>query len=574
MITCDVFLPVFAGRMVDAIVSSEAGARPSDAAITGAVAALLTLIALEAVYRILRIATDKVWIRSSTSIMDQIIKDVFFRVQRFSTDWHANNFAGATVRKITRGKWAYDSMADTIYFGLIPTTLIVIGMTVMISLQWLATGLFLGVIFVTYIGGSYILITRYVAPANREFNTRDSKLGAVLADSITCNSVVKAFGAEHREDRTVSETSDRWAFHAMRSWNRGTNTAAAQWGLLLLMLIGLLSISLFFWVNGKATPGQITLVLTTYFVVSNYLRYVGMHMREFQKAVNEMEDLISFMAQPLGVTNEDGAGNLLTSGGAIELNHVTFQYGAHPTPLFDDLSLKVAAGERVALVGRSGSGKTTFVKLVQRLYDIQSGSINIDGRDITDVTQESLRQSIAIVQQDPVLFHRSLKENISYGFPGASQEQIEAAAKRAHADEFICKLPQGYDTLVGERGVKLSGGERQRVAIARAFLADCPILILDEATSSLDSQTELHIQSSMKELMKDRTTIVIAHRLSTIREVDRILVFCEGQIVEQGTHAELMSQRQSHYRGLVDAQELMASDPGDPSDTDELEMAG
>jgi ATP-binding cassette subfamily B protein len=219
---------------------------------------------------------------------------------------------------------------------------------------------------------------------------------------------------------------------------------------------------------------------------------------------------------------------------------VTFRYHGHATPLYDRLTLTVEAGERVGLVGHSGSGKSTLVKLIQRLYDVTDGRITIDGQDIALATQVSLRRQIAVVAQDPVLFHRSLAENILYARPEASQAELERAARLANAHDFIVRLPRGYATLVGERGVKLSGGERQRVALARAFLADAPILILDEATSSLDSQSEALIQDAMQRLMAGRTCIVIAHRLSTVRALDRILVFDRGRVTEQGTHGALM----------------------------------
>jgi ATP-binding cassette subfamily B protein len=239
------------------------------------------------------------------------------------------------------------------------------------------------------------------------------------------------------------------------------------------------------------------------------------------------------------VADRPGASAFRGGQGEIVLDAVTFRYRNAEAPLYEDFSLRIAPGEKVALVGPTGAGKSTFVKLIQRLHDLQSGRILIDGQDVAGVVQTSLRAAIAVVPQDPALFHRSIGENIAYARAGASQDEIELAARRARAHDFIQRLPKGYDTLVGERGVKLSGGERQRVAIARAFLADAPVLVFDEATSSLDVETERLVQGAMEELMAGRTTIVIAHRLSTIRGADRILVFEDGKVVEEGTHRTL-----------------------------------
>ncbi len=227
---------------------------------------------------------------------------------------------------------------------------------------------------------------------------------------------------------------------------------------------------------------------------------------------------------------------------------MTFRYQSAAAPIYDRFSLKIAAGERLALVGPTGSGKSTFVKLIQRLYDLQDGRILIDGQDVARVAQGSLRRAIAVVPQDPALFHRTIAENIAYARPDATAAEIALAARRARADEFIAALPKGYETLVGERGVKLSGGERQRVAIARAFLADAPILVLDEATSSLDVETEAQVQAATHELMAGRTTIVIAHRLSTIRSADRILVFQDGAVIEEGRHRDLIAKDGAYAR--------------------------
>ena len=295
-------------------------------------------------------------------------------------------------------------------------------------------------------------------------------------------------------------------------------------------------------------------MLTSYYIIHAYLRDVGMHINNLQRSVNDMEELVAIHGEPIGIADAPDARPIDIQGGRIVFDAVTFLYGGHRDPLYDGLSVDIRAGERVGLVGRSGSGKTTFVKLVQRLYDVSGGKILIDGQDIAKATQHSLRSQIAIVQQDPILFHRSLAENIAYGRPGASMAAIEQAARLANAHEFILRLPKGYGTLVGERGVKLSGGERQRVALARAFLADAPVLILDEATSSLDSESEGLIQQAMERLMKGRTSIVIAHRLSTVRSLDRILVFDRGEIVEQGTHATLTARAGGIYRGLFERQ--------------------
>ena len=240
----------------------------------------------------------------------------------------------------------------------------------------------------------------------------------------------------------------------------------------------------------------------------------------------------------------------------IEFEAVSFRYANQPADTFEDLSISIAAGEKVALVGESGAGKTTFVKLLQRLYNVDRGQIRIDGQDISQCQQETLRRHLSLVPQEPILFHRSLAENISYGRPGATREEIEEAARRAHAHEFISKLTLGYDTLVGERGIKLSGGERQRVAIARAILSEARILLFDEATSSLDSVTEHLIQDAIRSLIEGRTAVMIAHRLSTIRQVDRILVFDRGEIVEEGSHVELMARPGGHYRRMFDMQTL------------------
>jgi ATP-binding cassette subfamily B protein len=398
------------------------------------------------------------------------------------------------------------------------------------------------------------LSTDYIAPAARVSNAWDTKVGGTLADALTCNAVVKSFGAEAREDARLEHVIERWRMRVRRTWRRSIHTATAQFAVLLALRASVIGGSLLLWIAGRATPGEVTYVLTSYYIIHAYLRDVGMHVNNLQRSVNDMEELVAIHDEPIGIADATGARPIDIEGGRIVFEDVTFHYGGHRAPLYDGLSVDIRAGERVGLVGRSGSGKTTFVKLVQRLHDVSGGRILIDDQDIAKATQHSLRSQIAIVQQDPILFHRTLSENIAYGRPGASMAAIEQAARLANAHEFILHLPKGYGTLVGERGVKLSGGERQRVALARAFLADAPVLILDEATSSLDSESEALIQQAMERLMKGRTSIVIAHRLSTVKSLDRILVFDRGEIVEQGTHAALAARAGGIYRALFERQ--------------------
>jgi ATP-binding cassette subfamily B protein len=546
----DLFMPVFSGHLVDAMTSGAS----DPAARRAAFVAFGAIVALGLVSMILRLVGLQAIVPFTLRIMSDVSRDAFMRVQRFSTDWHANSFAGSTVRKITRGMWALDLLNDTILMALLPSLAVLLGSMILLGLHWPSLGLVIGVGALIYIPMIVVFTTRYIAPAARVSNAWDTKVGGTLADALTCNAVVKSFGAEAREDARLARVISRWRRRVRRTWLRYNYTSTAQLAVLLCLRGSVIGGALLLWMAGRASPGDVTYVLTSYYIIHAYLRDVGMHINNLQRSVNDMEELVAIHDETIGITDVAGALPIDVRGGRIVFEDVTFHYGGHRTPLYDGLAVDIGAGERVGLVGRSGSGKTTFVKLVQRLYDVSGGRILIDGQDIARATQYSLRSQIAIVQQDPILFHRSLAENIAYGRPGASMAAIEQAARLANAHEFILRLPKGYGTLVGERGVKLSGGERQRVALARAFLADAPVLILDEATSSLDSESEALIQEAMERLMKGRTSIVIAHRLSTVRNLDRILVFDRGEIVEQGTHASLANRTGGLYRGLFERQ--------------------
>ncbi len=547
----DVFMPFFAGRLVDAI---AAGTADPAQAWRSALMAFAAIVALGFAAVMLRHVGFHAIVALTLRIMSDVARDAFRRVQRFASDWHASTFAGATVRKVTRGMNALDLLNDTILGALLPSLVVLLGSMVLLGAQWPVLGVVLALGTIAYVALTLIISTRYIAPAASRSNAADTRLGGLLADAISCNAVVKAFGAEDREDARLGGVLRHWARRTGRTWRRYTNTGTAQLLLLLVVRVAVIGGALLLWQAGQASAGDVAYVMTSYFVIHGYLGDIGMHINNLQRSVNDMEELVDLHAQPIGIADAPDAGPIAVQGGGIRFDDVTFHYGRHSAPLYDRLSVTIRPGERVGLVGRSGSGKTTFVKLIQRLYDVNGGRVLIDGQDVRYATQQSLRAQVAIVQQEPVLFHRSLAENIAYARPDASQREIEAAARLANAHDFIARLPDGYATLVGERGVKLSGGERQRVALARAFLADAPILILDEATSSLDSESETLIQQAMERLMQGRTALVIAHRLSTVRTLDRILVFDAGRIVEEGTHASLLRRKDGIYRRLFERQ--------------------
>lgn len=546
----DVLTPLYSGRLVDALSLS------GDSAWNSAIEALVILLALGALALITRQLTFYVITDFTLKIMSDMAASSFHKLQRFSTDWHANAFAGSTVRKVSRAMWALDLLNDTLIIALLPSLLMLLGSVALLSWYWPLMGLLVAIGSVLFIVCTIVISLGFVAPAATLANSWDTRMGGSLADAISCNAVVKAFGAESREDVRLSKVVTKWRSRTRRTWLIGTLNGFIQGANLLVMRGVVIAFALYLWSKGQATAGDITFVLTAFFMLQGYLRDVGMHIRNLQRSVNDMEELVEIEAQPYGIADRSGATAIRIGAGEITFDHVTFHYGNHEAALYRDFSVKIDAGERVGLVGHSGSGKTTFVKLIQRLYDVNDGAIRIDGQTIADVTQASLRSQIAIVQQEPILFHRTLAENIAYARPGATQAEIEEAARLASAHDFIMRLPKGYATLVGERGVKLSGGERQRVAIARAFLANAPVLILDEATSSLDSESEVLIQQAMERLMVGRTTLVIAHRLSTVRALDRLLVFDKGRIIEEGDHDALIRKPGGIYRRLFERQAL------------------
>ena len=550
MSLADIYRPVVTGQLVDSVVAAVGGNSDS----IGAYEMLILFMAVSVFSLAVKWLHSRIWNRFAATNMHELLEETFDKVQHFSSDWHANTFAGATVRKVTRGKASYDSMSDIFWVHFLQLGIMLIGASAIMAWRFPIVGIVFSSTTIFYIAVSVWLAAKYVRPANVKSAEADSAIGAALADSITNNPAVKAFGAEDREyDRFLLSTR-KWSQRAKISWNRGQDLAAIQqilWtALQLITMFVLINLTL----NGHASIGDLTFLLTTTFVLGGRVRQVGDHIRQLQRASSEFADVVDIHKRQPQIADPATPASLLTKKGRVEFDDVTFSYGEASTPIYNNFSIDIKPGEKIGLVGASGAGKSTFVKLIQRLYDIDHGVIRLDGQAIDEVSQSTLRQNIALVPQDPHLFHRSLAENIAYAKPDATMDEIVEAATRARASNFINSLTYGYDTLVGERGVKLSGGERQRVAIARAFLADAPIVIFDEATSSLDTITEKHIQDAMAELMEGRTTLIIAHRLSTVHDVDRILVFDDGRIVEQGNHQTLMQQEEGIYRALYEMQ--------------------
>ena len=540
-IAFDLAMPWAAGKLVDAVTASPGNVDPAWRAWTVFVGVYLA-------FSVIRNIAVRFLIPLSAKNMKDMTDEAFQRVQSFSADWHADNFAGATVRRLSRAMWGYDVVTDAALMWFGPAGIVLIGLCTMMFLQWPLVGLFAFFACTLYVLSNLVLTTLYARPANIKSVALDSRIGGAIADSISSNATVKGFGAEAREEARIAGVTSLWLKATITTWTRFTNLWLLHSLILVLLQAGLTGLLVREWSLGRASPGGVAFAITSFMLMTSYLRNIGDNIRMAQRGLDDSEDVARYARMAPQVIDAPAAPAFRADLGEIVFDRVTFRYKSAETPLYDRFTLRIAPGERVALVGPTGSGKSTFVKLVQRLYDVDEGSILIDGQDVSKVTQGSLRRAIAVVPQDPALFHRTLAENIKYARPDATGDEIALAAKRARANDFIARLPKGYDTLVGERGVKLSGGERQRVAIARAFLADAPILVLDEATSSLDVETERQVQAAMEELMVGRTTIVIAHRLSTIRGADRILVFEDGRIVEEGRHAELVKKGGAYAR--------------------------
>lgn len=458
-----------------------------------------------------------------------------------SMSFHSNRFGGTLVSQTAKFMSAYQLLLETITFPFLPVVCSVVFTCAILAPRVPVYVAILMVLLAAYACVSYYMYKR-ILHLNEQAAGAQNHLSGELSDSVANILAVKTYGREDYE-RSLFDAANKdvVARDSKRMWAslaRGVITAC-----ITVVIMAVVSV---FIAGGNAwygiTPGTLVMMFTYTYTVTNQFNFINNGLQRFNRAFGDASGMTATLDEPRLVADSPDAFDLEVREGAIDFEGIGFDYadGGTTTRVFDGFDLHIPAGQRVGLVGASGAGKTTLTKLLLRLSDIQEGSISIDGQNIAKATQQSLRRQIAYVPQESLLFHRSVAENIAYGRPDASMEEIREAARRANALEFIERLPQGFDTVTGERGVKLSGGQRQRIAIARAMLADCPILVLDEATSALDSESEKMVQDALSELMRNRTAIVVAHRLSTVASLDRIVVLEGGRIVEDGPHADLI----------------------------------
>ena len=511
------------------------------------VAALSVPLLLLAAYGLLRLSTtvftelrEFVFAKVTQRAVRRIGLTVFRHLHALSLRFHLARQTGGLTRDVERGQRGISTLISYALFSILPTIVEIslVSAVLIVRYDWTFMAI-TAVALVLYVMFT-ITITEWRTHFRRQMNELDSKANTRAIDSLLNYETVKYFGNEDWEANRYDESLQRWERAAVKSQ---TSLSALNIGQSAIIAI---AVTLIMWratvgvVNGSMTIGD--LVLVNAFMIQLYipLNFLGVIYREIKQALADMERLFRLIEEHAEISDRDGAKPLAVRGAEIRFEHVDFSYETN-RQILHDVTFTVQAGNNVAVVGPSGSGKSTLARLLYRFYDVQHGRITIDGQDVRDVQQTSLRAAIGIVPQDTVLFNDTIEYNIAYGRPGATHDEIVAAAKLAQIHDFVSRLPEGYDTPVGERGLKLSGGEKQRVAIARAILKHPAILIFDEATSALDSRSEKAIQAELKLIARDRTSLTIAHRLSTIVDAHEILVLDHGRIVERGTHVALLA---------------------------------
>ena len=536
----EIVTPVVSGLLIDYLAANWAN---PELAFKWALYFIWIFLATWISFWVFRHTSSFLWSKIIAETLKNVVQDALYRIQRFSTQWHSNSFSWAIVTKVKRGMRWYHRFAELMFSNFIPLSLVIIWVVSVVIYKYSFLWIIIWIWTIFYAILSISLSLKYVMPAYREENMYDTLIWANLADTISCNSIVKSFWSENIEDKRMNNILTKFKKAFLVAWKRAELTNILQNTFMTLYKWTFLISAIYLWHIWKFTVWDVVYSLSSYHMISWYLRNIWSQIRQLQQAAWEMEDIVLFSKQWFLVEDKKHAKPLQVSKWEILIDNIDFKYDHQKIKTFNNFSLNIKPWESLAFVWHSWAWKSSFIGMLQRLYDIQKGSILIDWQNIKDVTLKSLRENIVLIPQEPILFHRSLYENISYWNQNATKKQIISAAKKAHAHKFITSLPLWYETLVWERWVKLSWWERQRIAIARAIVTNKKILLLDEATSSLDSISEKYIQDSMKSLMKNRTTIIIAHRLSTIRSADRIIVLNKWNIIEQWTHTQLLKTK-------------------------------
>ncbi|PID35046.1 MAG: ABC transporter [candidate division SR1 bacterium] len=543
---------IYLKELVD-ILSTVASKNTIPNLIEQAIGVIFIILGIRIVIFLLYRILDFILIKFETYLMQSIFLECFNYTHQHSYGFFANAFSGALVKKVNKLVYSLEDFTDIIIFQLSSIVVESIGIIIVVSRANLMFGVLFGSFILSIVLLQYFM-QKWRAKFEIEANKTDSEMSGYLSDTISNSINLKVFASLKREFSTFKKLSDTRRKKTQTSWFSSILIFALTGMIIIGFEFGILWYAVQLWGNGLITVGVVILVQSYMLRLIQHLFFIGNMFKRLTALIGKSAEMIEILDTPWEIKDRKHAKDLVVKQGKITLEDVKFSYNDNEDVIFSNLNLTIKPGEKVAFVGASGAGKTSIIKLLMRFYDIQGGKILINGQDISKITQESLRNSISLVPQEPILFHRTIKENIAYGKPDASDEEIFAAAKMARCDRFIQKLEKKYDTLVGERGIKLSGGERQRVAIARAILENKSILLLDEATSALDSESEILIQEAMQEVMKNKTTIVIAHRLSTIMSMDRIIVLDNGNIVEQGSHTELMNKKNGQYAHLWNIQ--------------------
>ena len=544
----EIIVPLLYKRFFDVLISATAKAAAAEI-LTGIIVSILGLNLL--IWLFYRVATF-VDNRFMTAMAATLRQHAFDYLLNHSFSFFNNNFTGSLVQRVNRFARAFDRLSDKIIWNVIPLVVKIIGVGIVLYFYKPIMALIMLAWSLLFLLFNY-LVSIWKLKYDIRVSEADSKTSGVLADTITNHNTVQLFTAISDESRNFRKVTEHQAHAHKISLDISSFVEAGQALLIFLIEFFVFSIAIRSWQEGAISVGFFVLMQAYIIGLTHRLWEFSRVVRDLYESYADAKEMVEIMSLPHEIRDRSGAKPLVIRAGKIEFKDISF--GFHKTrEILHDFCITIAPGEKIALVGPSGAGKSTIIKLLLRMHEPTAGKILIDGQDIATSTLESVRKNIGLVPQDTLLFHRTLRENIGYGRKEASEEEVRRSATLSHSDEFIKDLPAGFETYVGERGIKLSGGERQRVSIARAILKDPPILILDEATSSLDSRSEMLIQDALDTLMRGKTVIVIAHRLSTIRKMDRIIVVEKGRVIETGTHSELLAKSGGLYKRLWELQ--------------------